>query len=140
MQPEAGDAQKAQVLLAVFERPPEVSGDSVNSAVVIAEESAAAYPALKSASDYLSILSELTVSKGFKTGEDLYEYEIGGRPLPRADFTKELGRLTMRQSSLTMLAHGSLVSFTFIAESEDEIESLIERLQFAASTTPKTKK
>src|SRR5215469_14023869 len=90
MQPEGGD-QKSQVLLAVFERPPEVSGESLNSAVVIAQESASAYPGLKTAADYLGILSDLAVSKGFKVVEDPYEYEVGGRTLPRVDFTKELG-------------------------------------------------
>src|SRR5271154_3576400 len=39
---EAGnDASKSELLLAVFERPPEATGDTVNSAVVIASEGTA---------------------------------------------------------------------------------------------------
>ena len=44
---EGNEAAKGGVLLAVFERPPEATGDTVNSAVVIASESAATYPGLK---------------------------------------------------------------------------------------------
>ena len=124
------DPQKAQVLLAVFERPPEVSADTVNSAVLIALESAATYPGLKTAANYLGPLTELALSKGFKPVEDPYEVEIGDRWLPRADFSKRLGSLTMRQSSLVMLSKGSFVSFTFIGGSENEIEELIEELRF----------
>ncbi|HXY51220.1 MAG TPA: hypothetical protein VEI01_17340 [Terriglobales bacterium] len=133
------DPQKAQVLLAVFERPPEVSGDTVNSAVLIAMESAATYPGLKTAADYLGPLTELAVSKGFKAVEDPYEVEIGDRWLPRADFSKQRGSLTMRQSSLVMLAKGSLVSFTFIGGSGDDIEELIEGLRFAAVKANRSK-
>jgi len=132
MQDGGTDPQKAQVLLAVFERPPEVSGDTLNSAVVIAMESAATYPGLKTAADYLGPLTELIVSKGFKAVEDPYEVEIGDRWLPRADFSKQLGGLTMRQSSLVLLAKGYLVSFTFIAGSEHDIDELIAGLRFAA--------
>jgi hypothetical protein len=125
------EPQKGQVLLAVFERPPEVSGDTVNSAVVIAMESASTYPGLKTAADYLGVLTELSVREGFKPVEDPYEVEIDEHWLPRADFSKQLGSLTMRQSSLVMLAKSSLVSFTFIAGSEEDIEQLIEGLSFA---------
>src|SRR5208282_1312966 len=45
---EAGTG-KGEVLLAAFERPPEATGDTINSAVVIASESAASYPGLKRA-------------------------------------------------------------------------------------------
>src|SRR5208282_3891273 len=46
------EAGKGEVLLAVFERPPEATGDTINSAVVIASESAASHPGLKKAEDY----------------------------------------------------------------------------------------
>src|SRR5882757_10186102 len=46
---EGNDASKGEVLLAVFERPPEAAGDTINSAVVIATEKATAYPAVKKA-------------------------------------------------------------------------------------------
>ena len=54
------DPAKSRLLLAVFERPPEAIGDTVNSAVIIAAESAATYPGLKNAADDLGPLTELT--------------------------------------------------------------------------------
>ena len=51
-------------------------------------------------------------------------------PLVRADFVKQIGKLTMRQSSLILLRKGFVVSFTFIAGTEDELDELIERLSF----------
>src|SRR5882757_1862957 len=46
---EGNDASQGEVLLAVFERPPQAAGDTINSAVVIATEKATAYPAVKKA-------------------------------------------------------------------------------------------
>ena len=82
---------KAEVLLAVFERPPEATGDTVNSAVVIASESAASYPGLKKAEDYLGPLTELATAKGFKAEGEPYALEVESRQLLRADFIKPLG-------------------------------------------------
>ena len=53
----------------------------------------------------------------------------GSRQLPRADYSKPIGKLTMYQSSLAMLSKGYVVSFTFIAGSEDEADRLIEWLK-----------
>src|SRR5580658_1066005 len=61
------EAGKGEVLLAAFERPPEATGDSVNSAVVIASESVASYPGLKHAEDYLGPLTDLATVQGFKS-------------------------------------------------------------------------
>jgi hypothetical protein len=36
----------------------------------------------------------------------------------------------MRQSSLVMIEKGNVISFTFLAGSEDEIEDLINSLRF----------
>jgi hypothetical protein len=128
MQDDSSDPAKSRLLLAVFERPPEAIGDTVNSAVVITAESSASYPGLKTAADYLGPLTELTTSKGFKSAADPSEIEIGSTPLVRADFAKDLGRLTMRQTSLVLLRKKFVLSFTFIADSEDQIDELIERL------------
>lgn len=127
------DPAKSRLLLAVFERPPEAAGDTVNSAVVITGESAASYPGLKTAADYLGPLTELTTSKGFKSAADPSEIEIGSTSLIRADFTKELGKLTMRQASLIVVRQKFVLTFTFIAGTEDEIEELIERLSFPSA-------
>jgi hypothetical protein len=132
MQDDSSDPAKSKLLLAVFERPPEVTGDTVNSAVIITAESAATYPGLKTAAGYLGPLTELTTSKGFKATGDPYEFSVGSTPLVRADFVKELSKLTMHQSSLVLLRKGFLVSFTFIAGSDDELDELIEKLSFGA--------
>ena len=125
------EAAKAEVLLAVFERPPEAAGDTVNSAVVIASESAASYPGLKKAEDYLVPLTEMATSKGFKADGDPYPLEVESRQLLRADFIKPLtDKLTMHQCTLILLAKGQIVSFTFIAGSEDELDDLMDALHF----------
>jgi hypothetical protein len=134
MQPDNTDPSKSKLLLAAFERPPEVTGDTVNSAVIITVESAASYPGLKTAADYMGPLTELTTSKGFKVTQEPYDFSGGAQQLVRSDFTKDLGKLIMYQSSLVILHKGSLVLFTFIGGSEDEVDELIEKLAFAPSS------
>jgi hypothetical protein len=135
----ADNGGKGEVLLAIFERPPEAAGETVNSAVVIAAENAAAYPGLKTAEDYLGPLTEVTTSKGFKAEGDPSFIRIDARQLVRADFSKPLGfnsnndKLTMRQATLVLLTHGQIVSFTFIAGSEDALDSLIDGLHFGTA-------
>ena len=133
MQDDSTDPAKSKLLRALFERPPEVTGDTVNSAVIITAESAATYPGLKTAADYVGPLTELTTSKGFKPTGDAYEFSVGSTSLVRADFEKQIGKLSMRQSSLIVLRKGFVVLFTFIGGSEDEVDELIERLSFGAS-------
>jgi hypothetical protein len=125
------EAGKSGVLLAVFERPPEATGGTVNSAVVIATESAASYPGLKNAEDYLGPLTELATGKGFKAEGEPYSLEVESRQLVRADFSKALNdKVIMRQCELILLAKGQIVSFTFIAGSEDELDNLMDGLHF----------
>jgi hypothetical protein len=130
---------EAGLLLAVFERPPEATGDTVNSAVVIASESAASYPGLKKAEDYVGPLTELAAAKGLKPEGEPYELEVESRQLLRADFLKALAagasgdKLTMRQCTLVLLAKGRIVSFTFIAGSEDELDDLMDGLHFGVA-------
>ena len=136
--PAAKDANdkpaSGEVLLAVFERPPDAAGDSINSAIVIAAESAAAYPGLKRAEDYLGPLTELATAKGFKAEGEPSMVEIDGRQLVRADFSNPLSnKLTMRQSTLVLLTKRQIVSFTFITGTEDELDDLIDRLHFTAA-------
>jgi hypothetical protein len=132
MQDNTSDPQKSKLLLAVFERPPEVTGDTVNSAVVITAESAGSYPGLKNAADYIGPLTELTISKGFTAAGDPSEFTVGSTTTVRVDFTKEIGNLTMRQSCLIVLRKRWVLSFTFIGGSEDEVEELLEKLSFSA--------
>jgi hypothetical protein len=134
---EGNEPQKGEVLLAIFERPPQAAGETINSAVVIATESAASYPGLKRAEDYLGPLTELTTSKGFKTEGDPSSVTIDSRQLVRADFTKPLNeKLTMYQSTLVLLAKAQIISFTFLAGSDDEVNDLIARLSFTPPKTP----
>jgi hypothetical protein len=141
---EGNESGRAEVLLAVFERPPEVTGDTINSAVVIASENAVSYPGLKKAEDYLGPLTELATAKGFKPEGEPYALEVESRQLLRADFVKPLevkktnDKLTMRQCTLVLLAKGQIISFTFIAGSEDELDELMDGIHFGAakSTNP----
>jgi hypothetical protein len=129
---EGNEPAKGEVLLAIFERPPEATGETVNSAVVVASETAASYPSLKHAEDYLGPLTELATAQGFKSEGEPSTLQIDSRPLFRADFIRPLSdKLIMRQCTLVLLAKGQIISFTFIAGSEDEINDLLERLHFA---------
>ncbi len=129
---EGDDAAKGEVLLAVFERPPQVSGDTINSAVVIASLSASDYPGLKRAEDFLGSLTELTAAQGFKTDGDPSQALIDSQRLVRADFSKSRSeKLTMHQSTLLLLTKGQIVSFTFIADSSDGVNDLIDGLGFS---------
>jgi hypothetical protein len=130
----ADETGKAEVLLAAFERPPEATGDNINSAVVIASESAASYPGFKKAEDYLGPLTETATSKGFEAEGEPYALEVESRQLLRADFIKPLSdKLTMRQCTLVLLAKGQIVSFTFIAGSEGELDDLMDGLHFVTA-------
>jgi hypothetical protein len=133
MTEDSSDPKKSLLLLSLFERPPEVAGDAVNSAVVIAAESVSSYPGLKGAEDYFGPLTEVATGKGFKVTNEPYDFTLGTKHLVRGDFTKETGKLTMYQASLVVLEKGYVVSFTFIAGSEDEVEQLIENLSFVVT-------
>jgi hypothetical protein len=130
------DPKKSILLLAVFERPPEASGDTVNSAVAVAAEAASSYPGLRNAEQYFGPLTELTKSKGLKVVNEPYDYSVGARQLVRGDFSKSIGNLTMHQSTLVMMEKAYVVSFTFIGGSEDEVDGLVEGLSFGRKETP----
>ncbi|HYL13468.1 MAG TPA: hypothetical protein VEV41_10545 [Terriglobales bacterium] len=140
MRQDSSATPKSLLLLSAFERPPEAAGDTVNSAVLIAAESVSSYPGLKTAGDYFGPLTEVATGKGFKVANEPYEVELGAERLVRADFTKELGKLTMYQASLVILEKGYAVSFTFIGGSEDEVQQLIEALQFGSAAKVHTTK
>lgn len=128
MQDDTAEASKSRVLLAVFERPPEASSDTVNSAVVIAAESL--FGGIKTAAEYFESLSAPIVAKGFQAEADPHDFSVGTMRLVRGDFSKARGKLTVRQTSLVMLQKGYAVSFTFIGGSADEVNELIEKLSF----------
>jgi hypothetical protein len=131
------DASRSKLLLAVFARPPEATGDTINSAVVIASESAASYPGLKKAEDYLGPLTELATANGFKAEGEPYALDVESRLLLRADFVKPINnQLTMRQCTFILLSKGQIVSFTFIAGGEDELDDLMDGLHFDTAKPP----
>jgi len=121
-----------KVLLAAFSRPPEARAEDVNTSILIAAESAAAYPGLKDAAQYFGPVTEVAKAEGFEVVEEPYEFVIGTKTLVRGDFQKDVGSRVMRQSTLVVLARGYAVSFTFIGGTEDEIEELVQGLSFGA--------
>jgi len=128
--PNSSRSTISRVLLAAFSRPPEARGEEVNSSIVIAAEPMAAYPGLKEAVQYFGPLTEVATAQGFTVDEEPYEIAIGTKRLVRGDFHKDVGTRVMRQSTLVMLFHGYAVSITVIAGSQDDVEDLIDGLEF----------
>jgi hypothetical protein len=126
-----GDDPGKLLLLSAFERPPEATGTTINSAVVIAAEKISSFSGLKTASDYFGPITELASAKGFSVLNEPHDFAVGTKQLVRGDFSKQRGSLTMHQTSLVTLEKGYAVSFTFIGGSEDEIDELIEKLSFS---------
>ena len=125
-----GDARPGRVLLAAFSRPPEAHGQDVNASIVIAAESVEAYPGLKAAAQYFGPLTEVAKAKGFTVDEDPYEIAMGAKVLVRGDFHKDVGTRVMRQSTLAFLSRGYAVSITVIGGTEDEVEDLVDGVEF----------
>jgi hypothetical protein len=128
-----------EVLLGIFEHPPEASTNTVNSSVVIASESVAAYPGLKDAEDYIGPLTEVVTAQGFKAVGEPYALEVDTKVLVRADFVKSLRvkmsgeQPTIRQTTLIWVTKKRVLSFTFIADSEDGLDEIMDGLHFSSS-------
>jgi hypothetical protein len=129
-------ANAGRVLLAAFSRPPQARGEDVNSSILIAAESVAAYPGLKDAAQYFGPVTEVAKAQGFEIDGEPYEFTVGTKTVARADFEKNVGTRVMRQSTLVILVRGYALSFTFIGGTEDEVEELIGGLIFAAAQKP----
>ena len=129
----AASSAGAKVLLAAFSRPPEARAEDVNSSILIAAESASAYPGLKDAAQYFFPLTEVAKAQGFIADEDPYDIAVGAKTLVRGDFHKDVGTRVMRQSTLAMLSHGYAISITVIGGTEDEVEDLVDGLTFTPS-------
>ena len=132
---------------------PGAAGPVPASTILIAAESLSAYPGLKTAEDYFAPLTEVVTAKGFKPVNDPYPFKVGKQQILRADFAREEHaadavqdnkvpesklRPSVYQSTLVTLSHGAILSFTFLAASEDEVDNLIENLSFTSSPGPKT--
>jgi hypothetical protein len=131
--PGKGAATDARVLLAAFSRPPEARGEDVNASILVAAEAQSAYPGLKDAAQYLGPIAEVAKAQGFSVEEEPYEVAVGAKNLAREDFHKDVGSRVMRQSTLAMLEHGYAVSITVIGGTEDQVEELIDGMDFGAS-------
>lgn len=139
MREASDDPKKAVVLLGVFERPPAAAGSTVNASIVIAAESASAYPGLKSAAQYFGPLNEIMEKQGVTKANDPYEFPVDGKPIVRQDFGKKIGEVGMQQSTLVWLTQGYVVSFTFIGTYLDEVQMMIEGLKIDYSHKLKAK-
>ena len=128
---QAGESKSGRVLLAAFSRPPEAKGEDVNGSILIAAEPISAYPGLTEAVQYLGPLGEVAKAQGFIEDEDPYEMAIGTKTVVRADFHKNVGSRVMRQSTLVFLAKEHAVSITVIGGTEDEVEELVDGVEFA---------
>jgi hypothetical protein len=126
------DASGGSVLLAAFSRPPEATGEDVNSSIVIVAERSTSYPGLKDAAQYFGPLTEVATAQGFKVVNQPYPFLSGTKMLVRGDFAKDRGSRAMHQTTLVMLGRGYAISFTFIGGTEDELEELIQGLSFPA--------
>ncbi len=113
----------------------EARAGEVNASILIAAESASAYPGLKEAAQYFGPVGEVAKAQGFEVVEEPYEFVMGTKTVVRGDFKKDVGSRVMRQSTLVVLARGYAVSFTFIGGSEDEVEELVQGLSFGAGAT-----
>ena len=121
-----------RVLLAAFSRPPDAKGEEINSSILIAAEPVSAYPGLTDAAQYFGPLTEVAKAQGLEEDEEPYEFAIGTKKVVRADFHKDVGSRVMRQSTLVFLAHGYAVSITVIGGTEDEVEELVNGVNFSA--------
>jgi hypothetical protein len=130
--PAPASSAAGKVLLAAFSRPPAATGEDVNSSILIAAESTAAYPGLKDVAQYFEPLTEVAKAQGFTVDQEPYEIVIGTKTLVRGDFHKDVASRVMHQSTLAMLSHGYAVSFTVIGGTDDEVGELIDGLDFGA--------
>jgi hypothetical protein len=127
---------RPEVLLGMFEHPPEAKTTAVNSSVVIASESTASYPGLKKAQDYVGPLTQVVTAQGFKPVGEAYALEVDSHALVRADFVKSLHlktseeEVSMRQTTLIWVTKQRVLSFTFIADSEDRLDEIMDGLHF----------
>ena len=126
-----------KTLLAVFQRPPEAPGATINSAVIVAAEPAPDYPKIKTAADYFGPLAEIAEQRGLKMDGDPYAFSVRAKQLVRGDFASGSDKTAIHQTSLVTIEKGNILSFTFVSGSEDEIDDLISALSFGARAAAK---
>ena len=128
MRQDPAESSKAMVLLGVFQHPPEATGSTLNAAVIITAESVSSYPGLKEAAQYFGPFSEVATAKGLKAVNEPYEFPVDAKPVVRRDFAGQLHGLAVQQSTLVLLEKNYVLSFTFLANNNDEMVESIEGL------------
>jgi hypothetical protein len=136
----APESPATHLLLSVLKHSPGSPDSSVNSAIVITAEDQTLYPDMVEAADYFVPLTDFTKSKGFEVIQKPYPVKIGDEDLDRADFRKDLGHLSMYQSTLVTIERDYVLSFTFIGGSEEEITGLAGGLSFDNQRSTPAKK
>lgn len=64
---------------------------------------------------------------------DPYSFGVGATQVVRGDFTGGAEKHPIRQTSLVLLQKGYILSLTFLAGSDDEIDSLVQNLTFTST-------
>src|SRR5712671_5437658 len=115
---------------------PAKDSGKIGRVLLSAAESAVSYAGLKEPAQYFGPVTEVAKAQGFEIDGEPYGFVLGTKTLVRGDFEKNVGTRVIRQSTLVMLAHGYVVSLTFIGGTDDEVEELVQGLSFAVTTKP----
>lgn len=126
--------ENATLLLSTFAKAAPSAGE-INPSVNITAESAAAYPDVKTADDYMESISEFVTSKGFTELNPPGEISIGGVPFLRSDFQKQEGDLTTYQATMVTIRRGYILQVTAISGDEEQLTPLLSRLRITAPPT-----
>ena len=119
-----------RVLLAAFSRPPEAQGEDVNSSILIAAESVAAYPGLKEAAQYFGPVSEIAKAQGFDVVKRAVRIRGGREDGGAGGFSEKCWDASNAAVDAGDAGAWVCVSFTFIGGTEDEVEELISGTEF----------
>ncbi len=126
--------ENAMLLLSTFAKAAPSTGE-INSSVNITAESAAAYPDVKTADDYMDSITEFVTSKGFSVLNPPGEISIGGVPFLRSDFQKQEGDLTTYQATMVTMQRGYILQVTAISGDEEQLTPLLNRVRITAPPT-----
>ena len=134
------NSQGTHLLLSALQHSPGLPDTSVNSAIIITAEDQTLYPDMVEAADYFGPMTEFIKSKGFQVVREPYQVRVGGEDLDRADFRKDLDQIAIYQSTLVTIERDYILSFTFIAGSQQQVDDLLGGLAFRSHTGPSRSK
>lgn len=130
------EQENAVLLLSAFAKPAPSPGE-INSSLSITAESAAGSPNIKTPDDYLESITEIAASKSFTVLNPPGEITIGGVNFLRGDFQKQEGDLTTYQATMVAMRRGYLLQITAVSGNEEDLTSLLNRVQITAPPTLK---